>query len=232
MALPVIDVPKFDLTIPGTDTTMEFRPFLVKEDKLLTIAATSDDINEAMNTVIQIVQNCSFGNLDPKELSMYQLQWLFLQLRSKSVGGLQDFVLICGNEECGNRMNYTMELKNFEIIGNIESPKTRIKVNDSVAFTLKYPNVSTQMMMHDLDDHQVITSCLDAIFTDEETIDPKDESTKDLEDFIESLPISVIGEIKLFIEGIPYLGHNIEYTCPKCETENTVSINGYEHFFG
>lgn len=230
MALPIIDVPTFDLKIPGTKETVSFRPFLVKEDKLLTLASEGEDMAEMISACMQIVQNCSFGKVDPKKLAMYQLQWVFLELKKKSIGVVQNFSLKCGG--CETVIPYEMNLDEFKVIGDSSSENKRIKVNNEVSFVLKYPSCELQGLLKDMTDVEVLQACLISIENGDEVINTKDESVEDLTQFIESLPLSVIEDAEVFFKDMPFIGHEVEYTCPKCSRENFILINGYEHFFG
>jgi len=123
MALPIIDVPTFDLKVPGIKEKIKFRPFLVKENKILTLAAASEIIEDMYSACCQVIENCSFGELNSKDLAMYQIQWIFIRLRSKSIGDTQSFILSCG--KCENKINYDMNLSDFEIVGDYETSEKK-----------------------------------------------------------------------------------------------------------
>ena len=229
MALPIIDAPTFELNIPGRSTATVFRPFLVKEDKLLTLAAESGETSEMVNACIQVVNNCSLGEIDAKELAMYQLQWTFLELRKRSIGELQNYVLSCGG--CKNKINYEMSVSEFEIKGDTESDRKEIKVNEDISLVIRYPKCTEQAEIADMSDAEILRVCMESITNGEENINPAEESAEELDDFIDSLPLSVVEEAEKFFTEMPFLAHNIEYTCKACNKENFVVINGYEHFF-
>jgi len=230
MALPIIESPTFEVTIPGRNQVTTFRPFLVKEDKLLTLAAESGEHKEMVNACIQVVNNCSLENVDAREMAMYQLQWTFLEIRKRSVGELQSFSLTCG--ECNTVIPYELNVNEFKIEGNMTTDTKEIKISDEVSIVLKYPRCIDQDSISDMDDVEVIRSCLESINNGEETINPKDESIEALDVFIESLPVKVIQEAAEFFDSMPYLGHELTYKCKKCDKNNYILINGYEHFFG
>lgn len=230
MALPVIDVPTFELEIPGIENKHKFRPFLVKEDKLLTLAAASENFKEMVDACVQVVENCSLGDLKVSALAMYQLQWTFLQLKSKSVGDVQSFTLKCG--KCDDLLNYEMDINEFKIIGNTENAEKKIKISDTAGLCLKYPSIEVQASEASLSDIDLVLNCISYIYNNEEIIRPSEETPEEILDFVESLPLEVYEEITTFFSNMPTIGHTIEYDCTKCETHNRILINGYEHFFG
>lgn len=230
MALPVIDSPTFELEIPGIENKYKFRPFLVKEDKLLTLASASEDFKEMVNACMQVVQNCCLDTLDVKNLAMYQLQWIFLKLKSKSIGDLQSFSLKCGS--CDDILNYEMDINDFKIIGDTEKNEKIIKITESTGICLKYPSIELQASETELTDIDLLLNCIDYIYNEEEVIKPSEESPEEVLNFVESFPLDVYEEITVFFANIPTIGHTIEYDCRNCETKNRILINGYEHFFG
>lgn len=229
MALPIIDVPTFILEIPGTKDKLNFRPFLVKESKILTLASASEDTIEMVAACQQVIQNCSFGKLDAKKLAMFQLQWIFLQLRTKSVGNIQEFVLICG--DCKDRLKYEAKLDEFKLKGLDNKLSNKIEISSDTGLVLKYPSAEIQSKLSDLSDAELLKHCIDYIYQAEEIFRTEEESEADLLAFIDNLSLDVLEKVSEFFRTIPVIEHIVNYTCKKCERENTVSINGYEHFF-
>ena len=126
-----------------------------------------------------------------------------------------------------------MDISNFKVMGNTESDSLKIKINDDIILLLKYPRCELQSKLSEMTDVEIIKECLDRIYVgDEEVILPKEESPEELEEFIESLPLSILREAEEFYSTMPFLGHQIDYTCKNCNKENFILINGYEHFFG
>lgn len=230
MALPVIDVPTFNLNILGTNKSFKFRGFLVKEEKILTLAVASEDLQEMFLACKQVVSNCCLDDLDVSELSMYQLQWIFLQLKGKSIGTEQSFTLQCGG--CQDRINYDMNIEEFEVIGNTEESTKKIEINENSGIVFKYPSADVEAAESELTDVELLVNCIKYIYNEEEVTYPKDEELKDLLEFVENLPLDIYKKAGEFFSKVPTLGHKVEYTCKKCETENVLVINGYEHFFG
>ena len=230
MALPVIDVPTFDVEIPAFKEKVKFRPFLVKENKILTLATASESSNDMYKACCQVIENCSFGKLEAEKLAMFQLQSIFLKLREKSIGGTQEFSLRCG--KCEDLINYEMDLTEFELVGDTNITEKKLEINDGVGIVLKYPPAEVQLSKDDLNDVEILINSIDYIYNGEEVTRPEEETVEEMIEFIESLPVSALNEAAEFFKNIPALVHKVEYTCVKCDTKNEIMINGYEHFFG
>tara|TARA_Y100000004_G_scaffold178986_1_gene222130 strand:+ start:285 stop:977 length:693 start_codon:yes stop_codon:yes gene_type:complete len=228
--LPKIETPLFNGTIASTGKAVKFRPFLVKEEKILMLASQSDEFKDLVNACIQIVDNCTFGEVKTEELAMFDLQDLFLQIRKNSVGDEQDFQLKCGS--CEKSTPFTLNLDDLKVKGLEDIPSGNIKLDDELAIKMKYPSAMSFANDTDQDDDlSIILSCLESIETADEAISCKDVVREDLYEFIENLPLDAFAKVREFIQAMPVLRHDIEYTCPHCSKEQTVVINGYEHFF-
>jgi hypothetical protein len=230
MALPSIDVPTFDIEIPGLKGKVKFRPFLVKENKILTLATASENSDEMYNACCQVIENCSLGKLEANKLAMFQIQFIFLKLREKSIGNTQEFTLKCG--KCDDLINYTMDLNEFKLVGDPTVTEKKIEINSEVGIVLKYPSAEVQLAQKELSDTEILLNSIEYIYNGEEVIRPEEETVEEMIDFIDGLPVNILNEAADFFSKIPTLLHKIEYTCVKCETKNEVVVNGYEHFFG
>tara|TARA_R110002153_G_scaffold227229_1_gene380005 strand:- start:2076 stop:2768 length:693 start_codon:yes stop_codon:yes gene_type:complete len=230
MALPTIDVPTFDIEIPGMKGKVKFRPFLVKENKILTLATASDSSEEMYNACCQVINNCSLGSIEAEKLAMFQIQFIFLKLREKSIGNTQEFTLKCG--KCDEVINYTMDINEFELVGDPDVTEQKLEINGEVGIVLKYPSAEVQLSQKELSDTEILLNSIEYIYDGEEVIRPEEETAEEMVAFIDSLPVNILNEAAKFFTNIPTLIHKIEYTCVKCETKNKVMVNGYEHFFG
>ena len=230
--LPKIETPIFDFNIPSTGEVKKFRPFLVKEEKVLMLASEGGEYKDMISACEQVVSNCSLEELDVSELSIFDLQHLFMRLKEKSTGSTQDFQLICGG--CGDKINYTLELAEVKVRGLDEIKENIIKVNDDVAIELRYPNAKTLFEADENDDTSLVRHCLVRVFNGEEVINLKDETTENVLEFVDNLTLDVFEKIQSFFNSMPQVEHIVEYKCIKeeCSFENRISINGYEHFFG
>ena len=134
MALPEIITPTFTIVIPGIKKPVKYRPFLVKEEKLLILASESETLSERVSACSQVVENCTFGLYNDTNLTMYQLQYLFLKIKAKSVGTIQEFNLTCGS--CSSSMRYEMNIEDYKIYGEVDTTKKEFKINDEVSIVI------------------------------------------------------------------------------------------------
>lgn len=229
MGLPKIDVPTFKLKIPGTEKTYKFRPFLVKEGNILTQASASNDLSSQFDAVVQIVTNCCLDDIDVKELALYELQWLFIQLKGKSIGEEQEFVLSCGG--CKQKLNYTMNIHEFEVFGSTDNPIMTAILNETSGIVFKIPTAEVHVKSSTLSDLELVVNCLVHVFSEDEIIKPEDISTDEMTEFIENLPLDKMTEITEYFSNIPMLGHRTKFNCTECGKANAVAITGLEHFF-
>ena len=232
--LPKIDTPTSEHKIASTGKTIEYRPFLVKEDKILMLAMQDGNYQEMVKACIQIVNNCTFNKIDAGNLPIFDLQDLFLQIRMLSVGEIQNFNLICGEDDCGESINYELNLGDLVVEGLDRLPDDEIEVGDEFVIKMKWPSALDLIKGDDkqVSDLELVSDCIQSIVTDEEETLVENVDKEELEDFINDLPIDAFERMRKFIHGMPVLQHTVEYSCPKCETEQLVGINGYEHFFG
>lgn len=233
MALPILETQKFEATVPSTGKKVLYRPYLVKEEKILMMALESKDNKQVMQAIVDVIESCTFGKLKGTDLATFDLEYLFLKLRAKSVGEHSDFGLSC--KECNTTNEVSVNLDEIEVEG-VDKKAKIVKLTDNIGLTLKYPsmavlksmdleNVNADMMM------KLIVSCIDSIY-DAEKIYPASESTeKELVAFIESLSTKQFESIKGFIEKMPKLRKTVTFSCQKCGTENNVTLEGLQSFF-
>lgn len=232
MALPKIDTPIHEGIVASTGQKVRFRPFKVKEEKILMLAAEGGEYAEMVNACAQIVGNCC-EEVEAFTLPLFDLQDLFLQIRSQSHGANADFRLYCGNEECNEILNYTMDLKEFKITGLEDRPDSLIKVpGEEMAIKLRYPGADVGALIDKMQDVEVISKCIEYVADGEETFSMQDESEEEITRFVEDLPLDTFNEIRAFFDKMPMLEHEVEWCCKACGNENKVQINGYDHFFG
>lgn len=230
--LPIIETPTFEIELPSSGEIKRFRPFLVKEEKILMLASEGGEFVDMISACEQVVSNCSLEDINAGKLSIFDLQHIFMRLKEKSIGSTQEFTLICGG--CEDKIKYTLELKDVKVQGLEDQADSIIKVNDDVAIELEYPSAKTMLGMGIKDEPTLLTHCISKVHNGEEVITIKDEKFEDVEEFIDNLPLNVFEKIQEFFNKMPRVEHIVEYKCHKedCGHENRISINGYEHFFG
>lgn len=231
MALPKIDQPLFDLIIPSTGKKIAFRPFLVKEEKILLIAQSGGDA-EMVRAIKQIINNCVIEDINVDDLATFDLEYMFLKLRAKSVNNLI---------KLSYRDNEDEELYDFEVdLDKIEvdMPKDinpKIKINESVGMTMKYPSAGISDKLGEFENEVelltfFITNCIDTIYDEETVYVASDYSAKELNEFLDSLDVSTFDKIRMFFEKIPKMRHTINYT-NKLGNERTIELSSIRDFF-
>jgi hypothetical protein len=233
MALPKLMHPTFELIIPSTKQKVRFRPFLVKEEKLMLMAKQSGEQQDVMSVVQQVIVNCDVdGTVDPQTLASFDLEYLFLQLRAKSVGETIDISYSDPDDE----KTYTFKI-NVDDIKVVENPEHSrvIKLSDTSGIVMRYP--SAKLMGEVLAREEVtdilffmIGGCMEQFYDGENIQYFKDSKAEEIESFIEDLPTSVLKSFEKFFDTMPKLYHKISYTNEK-GTEREVEFKSIEDFF-
>jgi hypothetical protein len=240
MALPKLNVPVYETILPSTDKVIKYRPFLVREEKIL-LTALEDVTGKEMPVAIkQIINNCIQTELDVENLSTFDIEYLFLRLRAKSVGeivtvGLKPFP--CGQNE-GKLCEKTTEVKiNLEEVKVLKNKKhsNKIMLDDKIGVVMKYPDSSslenTEGNNFDVGMY-VIKNSIKIIFTAEETHERDSFTDEDLDEFLDSLNSDQFKRIREFFDTMPKLSHTVKYTCSTCGEKKETILEGLNSFFG
>lgn len=235
MALPKLnDQPKFEITVPSTKKMHRFRPFLVKEEKVLLIALESNDQTQMLNAIADTVDACSDGSVKVNDLTTYDIEYLFTQLRGKSVGETTKLQMIC--TECENTTEAVINLDDIKMTGGTTSPI--IEVAPNISIELGYPAYINMMNDETIMGEDapaatfaMIRTCIKAVLTNDERIDMKDEAPEAIDEFIESMNSSQFQKIREFIDDMPSMKHDVEFTCDHCKHENKTTLEGMQAFF-
>ena len=231
MALPKLETPTYETIIPSTGRAIEYRPFLVKEEKILMMAQETQDTAQAISALKKIISSCTFGKVDPNTLTTYDAEFLFLQLRIKSVGESVDFIIT--DKDTGEDVNVSVDLSEVQVVEpEVELEKT-IKLNDSIGLTLKEVTLKDAVGLSGKDMNDItglISVVIDSIFDDEKVYNKQDVSKKELETFIESLNHSQLEQITTFIQNQPAIQKEIKYRL-KDGQEKTITLKGLQDFF-
>ena len=237
MALPKFsDNPIYNMNIPSTNQMVKFRPFLVKEQKVLLIALESQDEKQILEAILNCIQSCVQGKLNIKFLTTFDIEYMFLKIRSKSVGEKTDLLIPCVS--CDEKCEVKVDLESIEI-NDIERELELIKINDEYSLKLRYPRYAEVMNKVTSTTEKnlvsqiyiLIRTCLDSLMTAEERILFDDETPEEVESFLDSLPGEVFEKIMKFSQSIPALFHDIEYDCQSCNHHNVRSLEGLTDFF-
>jgi len=238
MPLPKIATPTYELELPSTGETIQYRPFLVKEEKLLVIALESEDNKQITTAIKTVIKNCILTkNIKVEALPTFDIEYLFLNIRGKSVGEELDVNVICpddGETEVPVKIN----LDDIQVQKS-DDHSNRIKLDDSIMMEMKYPSLD-QFIKNNFDfenknamdqSFELIGSCIDKIYTEDEVWATADVSKKELSEFLESMNSSQFKDIEKFFETMPKLSHTIKVTNPNTQVESEVVLEGLASFF-
>jgi len=236
MALPKLTTPTYELEIPSTDEKIKYRPFLVKEEKILMMAMESKKNADIVQAVKEIVRECTFSKIDISTMPMFDVEYVFLQIRSKSVGEVSKLKLLCPDD---GKTYADCEVDLNEVKVQVDEEHTnKIELDNGVGIIMKYPtidsfresgiqNISATNML------EVIGTCILQIYEDngKKVFDPKDQTKKELTDFIEQLNSKQFKEVQKFFDTMPKLKHTIKVKNPKTKKESDIVLTGLNDFF-
>jgi hypothetical protein len=238
MPLPKISTPTYELELPSTGQTIQYRPFLVKEEKLLVIALESEDTKQITTAIKTVIKSCILTkNIKVESLPTFDIEYLFLNIRGKSVGEELEVNIICPDDG-ETQVPVTINLDDIKVQKN-EEHSNRIKLDDSIMMEMKYPSLD-QFIKSNFDfsdknamdqSFELIASCIDKIFTEEEVWTAADVTKKEMADFLESMNSSQFKDIEKFFETMPKLSHKIKVKNPVTEVESEVVLEGLASFF-
>ena len=226
------------MTIPSTGQEIKYRPFVVREEKVLLTAIESDDAQQISNAMRDIVEVCTFKEVDVKSLAMFDLELIFLKLRAASVGENAEVGLTCSNEECKHQNAVKINLAEVELKGDPKASAV-VQITDTVGVSLKYPTVLKVEDTLKASKPEagidiaiaMIAASIESIH-DADSVYPASESTaQELVDFIESLNKEQFTKVQEFFDNFPKLKEDVEFTCEKCKTVNNVTLEGLNDFF-
>ena len=236
MALPVLNNPNYAMELPSTGEKIEFRPFLVKEQKILMMAMESDDTSSQSKAVVDIIKNCTFGKLDDKldKLPTYDIEYMFLQIRQKSVGETIDITVTC-QDDGETKVPVTLNLEDIKVV-KTEGHTNVIMITDKIGLNMKHPTMK-QILSYDLtkmdnmeSTFDIIQDCLESIFDEETVYD--DMSRKEMSEFIEQMTTEQFEKVTGFFTTMPKLKHTVKVTNPNTGVENEIVLEGMQSFLG
>jgi len=236
MALPRLDVPTYELAIPSTDDKIKYRPFLVKEEKILLIAMESGETKDMLQAVKDIVDECTFNQLNLGTMPMFDIEYIFLNIRAKSVGEVSKLKVLC-QDDMKTYANVEIDLSEIEV--QVEEGHTnKIELTDEMGVIMKYPTIDSFSVNNITDittDNmlEVIAACIAQIYDKkgEEIYDSKDSTQKELVDFVEQLNTSQFQDMQKFFDTMPSLKHEVTVKNPKTKKESKVTLTGLNDFF-
>jgi len=238
VALPINATPVYTLTIPSTKQEVKYRPFLVKEEKALLIAQQSSDETVMIDTLKNILKDCiKSSDVNVDKLAMFDIEYIFAQVRAKSVGELVELIFKCDTcEDEKAKVKITFDLTDL----NVEFPeghKNQIELFDGVGVQMKYPDLALLKKAKDakIEDvnqvFDVVIDCIDFIYTADEVFHAKEQSRAELMQFIENLTSEQFAKIQQFFETMPKLKQAVDYKCPVCNKDHHKYLEGINSFF-
>ena len=238
MPLPKIATPTYELVLPSTEQTIQYRPFLVKEEKLLVIALESEDNKQITTAIKAVLKNCVLTKgIKVEQLPTFDIEFLFLNIRGKSVGEQLEVNIVCPDDET-TQVTVDIDLDDIEVERNDDHTK-QIKLDENLMMEMKYPSLD-QFIKNNFDfnennqmdqSFQLIASCIDKIYNDEEVWATADCTKKEVNEFLEQMNSGQFKEIEKFFESMPKLKHTIKVTNPKTKVESDVVLEGLASFF-
>ena len=238
MPLPKISTPTYELELPSSGQTVKYRPFLVKEEKVLVIALESEDNKQITNAIKAVLKSCiQTRGVKVEHLPTFDIEYLFLNIRGKSVGEELEVNVICPDDE-ETQVKTTINLDDIQIEKD-ENHTKQIKLDDNLMMEMKYPSLE-QFIKNNFDfdeknqmdqSFELIATCIDKIYSEEEVWATADCTKKEVNDFLESMNSSQFKEIEVFFETMPKLSHTIKVTNPKTKVESDVVLEGLASFF-
>ena len=238
MPLPKISTPTYELELPSSGQTVKYRPFLVKEEKVLVIALESEDNKQITNAIKAVLRSCiQTKGIKVEHLPTFDIEYLFLNIRGKSVGEELEVNVICPDDE-ETQVKTNINLDDIQIEKD-ENHTKQIKLDENLMMEMKYPSLE-QFIKNNFDfdeknqmdqSFELIATCIDKIFSEEEVWATADCTKKEVNEFLESMNSSQFKEIETFFETMPKLSHTIKVTNPKTKVKSDVVLEGLASFF-
>tara|TARA_B100000575_G_C23072602_1_gene617884 strand:- start:442 stop:1149 length:708 start_codon:yes stop_codon:yes gene_type:complete len=234
MALPQVNSSRYSVFVPGLNKEVEFRPYLVKEEKILMMAMESSDQKQILGAIKDVIEACVFDNINVNNLAVFDLEILFLHLRAKSVGERINVNMKCQGKDCGVETPIEIDLEDIKA-PSIEPEDKIVMLSDEIGMTLRYPSFKDIQKfdpeyLEKIDGiMELLVLCIENIFDTEEVYE--NSTNKEKMEFIENLNTDQFQTISKFFDGMPSLKHDVEFTCIKCEKENKVELRGIQSFF-
>ena len=237
MPLPTIVTPSYELNLPSTGKKIKYRPFLVKEEKILILAIESNSIKDISRAIKDVLKSCILTKgVKIDDLPTFDIEYLFLNIHSRSIGESIDLVITCPDDN-ETKVNKQIYIDEIEVKTN-EDHNPDIKLDDTYTMRLKYPSldqfIDENFNFDDGRDNSfdIISSCIDMVFSDEEAWEAKDCTKKELLEFVERLNSSQFKEVEKFFDTMPRISHDIEVENPNTKVKSTVKLEGLASFFG
>ena len=229
MGLPKLNTPTYELVLPSTEETIKYRPFLVKEQKLLLLAQESKNKKEMLDAISQIIENCTFGTINGKESYVFDVEYVFLQIRRKSIGDKITLNVLC-EDDGTTRVPTEIDLSDIKVeVG--ENHTNKIQLTDDIQLIMSYPKIYTIDSINSDNSYDIVVKCVHQITEGDKIYERVDMSDEDLIEFIESMNTDNLSSVLDFFDTMPKIKHQIKVINPNTNVENTINMEGIESFF-
>mgnify|MGYP001391820197 FL=1 len=233
MGLPKLNSANYELSLPSTGATIKYRPFLVKEQKALMIAQESEDDKVIESTFAQIINDCVADNVDPYKMPMFDIEYVFLKIRSKSVGEIAELRVTCPDDE-KTKVNVSIPLEEVDVQMK-ENHTNVITLTDDISVIMRYPCLGDMKGFNALGEtkslFEMVKRCIHEVHDGKEVYRRVDMSEKDLEDFIDSMSSKNFESVGEFFSSMPKLSYDLEVENPKTKVKSVIPIEGLQSFF-
>jgi Zn finger protein HypA/HybF involved in hydrogenase expression len=236
MSLPVQSAPIYNMNIPSTGKKVNFRPFLVKEEKALLLAQQSEDMDVMIATLKNIISSCVTDKIDIDSLAVFDIEYMFTQIRAKSIGEFSTLIFTCTQcDQENNKVKMEIDLTKIPVVKN-PNHTNKIPLFDNVGVLMRYPSLNSvkKSYLHDEDIDsvmEVVIDCIEAIYTDEEMFYTKDQMRAEIEEFVMNLTKQQFDKIEDFFVTVPQFKQDIDFDCPACGAHNHTVLEGTNSFF-
>ena len=235
MALPKLnDTPKYSVKIPSTQKTVRFRPFLVKEEKVLLLAMESDDTKDIVLAILDTISACVADNIDVKKLTTYDVEYLFTQIRAKSVGETTSVSIEC--ESCKEKNQVTVDINSIQVHG-LNNVNYNVSLSPNMELELKHPTYDDIINDPTIDEENptetlfaMIRHCMKNLKTEEELINLENETSQSIDEFVGSMNTEQFESVREFVDNVPVMKYDVEFDC-KCGHNNKRELSGIQSFF-
>ena len=238
MALPQANVAKYELTLPSQQKTIAYRPFLVKEEKILLMALESGKSDEMLRAIKEIVKSCTFGELEPDDYPLFDIEFVFLQIRAKSVGEVAKLKVLCPDDK-KTYANIEVDLSKVEVyVDDNHSNNIVLDETRQLGVVLKYPSlksINEGIMSGNIklsETYEMIYNSIEQIYEGDKSYLSKDTTKEEIKDFIDGLTGDQMKKIQVFFSSMPRLEHKLNVTNPVTKVESEVTLKGLADFFG
>ena len=237
MTLPSIETPRYELTLPSTDKVVQYRPFLVKEEKILLVAMESNNNKEILNAIREILTACTYDSIDVNTLPIFDIEYIFLQIRSKSVGEVSKVKLLCPDDK-ETYADVEIDLTKVNVqVDDAHTNTVVIDENRKLGIVFNYPTLEMTKAGFNVTDtdidslFEIMANSINHIYEGDKIYPSKDSTKEEMKKFLEGLPQTAFNKIKTFFETMPQLRHSVEVENPKTKVKSTIVLQGIRDFF-